>query len=57
MKTENKITVTGKFPVTGEPRNRHRPTEAKVFVVPEWVPQPSSMTREEIRKQVIDQIG
>ena len=57
MKTENKITVTGKFPVAGEPLNRHRPTEAKVFVVPEWVPQPSSMTREEIRKQVIDQIG
>ena len=57
MKTKNKITVTGKIPVTREPRNRHRPTEAKVFVVPEWVPQPSSMTREEIRKQVIDQIG
>ena len=57
MKAPNKIAVTGKVPVTREPRNRHRPTEAKVFVVPEWVPQPSSMTREEIRKQVIDQIG
>ena len=57
MKTTNTITFIGKVPVTREPRNRHRPTEAKVFVVPEWVPQPSSMTREEIRKQVIDQIG
>ena len=57
MKAENKITVTGKIPVTREPRNRHRPTEAKAVVVPAWAPQPSSMTREEIRKQVIDQIG
>jgi hypothetical protein len=57
MKTADKITVIGKIPVTREPRNHHRPTEAKAFVVPEWVPQPSLMTREEIRKQVIDQIG
>ncbi|QRM35910.1 hypothetical protein [Microvirga sp. VF16] len=57
MKAADKITVTGKIPVAGEPRNRHRPIEAKVFVVPEWAPQPNSMTREEIRKQVIDQIG
>jgi hypothetical protein len=50
MKSENKILDTKKS------RN-HRPTEAKVFVVPEWAPQPSPMTREEIQKQVIDQIG
>jgi hypothetical protein len=57
MKTADKITVIGKIPVTREPRSHHRPTEAKAFLVPEWVPQPSPMTREEIRKQVIDQIG
>jgi hypothetical protein len=57
MKTADKITVIGKIPVTREPRSHHRPTEAKAFVVPEWAPQPSPMTREEIRKQVIDQIG
>jgi hypothetical protein len=57
MKTENKITVPDRIPVAGESRDRHRPTEAKVFVVPEWMPQPSPMTREEIQKQVIDQIG
>ncbi|WP_262268901.1 hypothetical protein [Microvirga yunnanensis] len=57
MKTADKITVIDKVPVTREPRNRQRPTKAKAFVVPEWVPQPSPMTREEIRKQVIDQIG
>jgi hypothetical protein len=57
MKTENKITVTDRIPVARESRNRHRPTEAKVFAVPEWMPQPSPMTREEIQKQVIDQIG
>jgi hypothetical protein len=57
MKNENKITVTGKIPATKEPRNHHRSTEAKAVVVRPWAPQPSLMTREEIRKQVIDQIG
>ena len=57
MKAADKITVTGKIPVAWEPRNSHRPIEAKAVVVPEWAPQPSPMTREEIRKQVIDQIG
>jgi hypothetical protein len=57
MKTENKITVPDRIPVAGESRDRNRPTEEKVFVVPEWMPQPSPMTREEIQKQVIDQIG
>jgi len=57
MKTENKIPITDRIPVTRESRNHHRPTEAKAFVVPEWAPQPSPMTREEIRKLVIDQIG
>jgi hypothetical protein len=57
MKDENKITVIGKIPVTREPRNHHRPTEAKAVVVRPWAPQPNLMTREEIRKQVIDQIG
>ena len=57
MKTADTIKAIGKMPVTREPRSRHRPTEAKAFVVPEWMPQPSPMTREEIRKQVIDQIG
>jgi hypothetical protein len=57
MKTVDKITVIGKIPVTKEPRSHHRPTEAKAMLVPEWAPQPSPMTREEIRKQVIDQIG
>jgi hypothetical protein len=56
MKTADKITVTGQSPVPKRPHNP-RPTEAKAGTVPEWAPQPSSMTREEIRKQVIDQIG
>ena len=56
MKAENKIPVTGR---SQSPRSRatHRPTEAKAVVVPAWAPQPSPMTREEIRKLVIDQIG
>jgi hypothetical protein len=56
MKAEHKISVVSKIPVTKRLRN-HRPTEAKAVVVPAWAPQPSPMTREEIRKQVIDQIG
>jgi hypothetical protein len=50
MKSENKILDTKKS------RN-HRPTEAKAVVVPAWTPQPNPLTREEIRKLVIDQIG
>jgi len=56
MKTADKVAVTGKIPVT-KGTHSHRLTEAKAFVVPEWVPQPSPMTREEIRKLGIDQIG
>jgi hypothetical protein len=50
MKDENKI------PNTRKSRN-HRPTEAKAVVVPAWTPQPDLLTREEIRKIVIDQVG
>jgi hypothetical protein len=56
MKDENKIQVASKIPVAKRLRN-HRPIQEKVTVIPAWVPQPSSMTREEIQKQVIDQIG
>lgn len=56
MKTKNKITFIGKIPVTTRTHSQ-RPTEVKAVVVSAWAPQPSSMTREEIRKQVIDQIG
>jgi hypothetical protein len=57
MTAENKIPAANKIPVTREPSNHHRPTEAKEVTVPAWAPQPSPMTREEIRKLVIDQIG
>jgi hypothetical protein len=50
MKAENKI------PATTKSRER-RPAEGKVIVVRAWAPQPSPMSREEIRKLVIDQIG
>jgi regulator of nucleoside diphosphate kinase len=50
VKSENKILDTR------ESRN-HRPAEAKAVVVPAWAPQPNPLTREEIRKLVIDQIG
>jgi hypothetical protein len=50
MKGENKIPITKK-PCT--PRS----SEVKAVAVPAWAPQPSPMTREEIRKLVIDQIG
>ncbi|EIM26807.1 hypothetical protein [Microvirga lotononidis] len=56
MKAADKIADTGKVPVPKGPPD-HRPTEAKAVVVREWAPQPSPMTREEIRKIVIDQIG
>jgi hypothetical protein len=56
MKPENKIPVAGNIPVASKAPN-HRPTDAKAVVVPAWAPQPSPMTREEIRKLVIDQIG
>jgi hypothetical protein len=56
MKPENKIPVAGKITVVGKTSDR-RPTDAKAVVVPAWAPQPSPMTREEIRKLVIDQIG
>ena len=55
MKAENRILVT-KNQATRKPGN-HRPTEAKAVVVPAWAPQPDRLTREEIRRIVIDQIG
>jgi hypothetical protein len=55
MKAENRIPVT-KDPATSKPSN-HRSTEAKAVVVPAWAPQPDLLTREEIRRIVIDQIG
>ena len=56
MKTAGRIAVTGKVPVPKGPHDP-RPTEAKAVLIPVWAPQPSPMTREEIQKQVIDQIG
>jgi hypothetical protein len=56
MKDENKIKFASKIPVIKRLGN-HRPIEEKATVVPVWTPQPNPMTREEIRKQVIDQIG
>lgn len=50
MKTEDKITITRK------PRDQ-RPTEAKPVVDPAWTSQPNPLTREEIRRIVIEQIG
>ncbi|WP_457090708.1 hypothetical protein [Microvirga sp. P5_D2] len=50
MKAENKIAATGKS------RDR-QPREAREGVVRAWAPQPNPLTREEIRKLVIDQIG
>lgn len=56
MKTADKITVASKISVPKGPHDP-RPTEAKAVLVPEWAPQPNPLTREEIRKLVIDQIG
>jgi len=50
MKTENKIRDARK---TG---NR-RPVEAKPVAVRAWTPQPFPLSREEVRRIVIDQIG
>jgi hypothetical protein len=50
MKAENKI------PASRKSRD-HRPAEARPVVVRAWTPQPNPLTREEIRKLVIDQIG
>jgi hypothetical protein len=57
MKTADRSPIIGTVPVTEEPRKHHRPTEAKAGVVRAWAPQPNPLTREEIRKLVIDQIG
>lgn len=38
------------------PRNR-MPPEAKAVAVAAWAPQPNPLTRAEIQKLVIDQIG
>jgi hypothetical protein len=50
MKAESKIVITKK-------PKEHEPTESKGAAVPVWTPQPNPLTREEIRKIVIDQIG
>ena len=56
MKVTDKIAVTSKVVVPKRPHDS-QPPEAKAVVLSEWAPQPSTMTREEIRKIVIDQIG
>ncbi|MCG7394583.1 hypothetical protein MHY87_16890 [Microvirga sp. ACRRW] len=56
MKTTDTIAVTRKAALPKRPHNS-RATEAKAVAVSEWAPQPSTMTRAEIRKLVIDQIG
>lgn len=50
MKAENKIIDTHKLRI-------HSQIKAKAAVVRAWAPQPNPLTREEIRKLVIDQIG
>jgi hypothetical protein len=50
MKAENKA------PVIEKPRS-HRLIEFKPVAASAWTPQPGLLTREEIRKIVIDQIG
>ena len=56
MKAADRIAVTGKVPVPKGPHDP-RPAEAKAVVVRAWAPQPNPLSREEIRKLVIDQIG
>ncbi|WP_201864987.1 hypothetical protein [Microvirga soli] len=50
MKAENKIPPIAKS-------DYRRPSEPKTVRVRAWAPQPNLLTREEIRKLVIDQIG
>ncbi|MBB3019160.1 hypothetical protein FHR70_002214 [Microvirga lupini] len=50
MKAENKIPDTGKS-------SDRRPSEPRNATVRAWTPQPIPLTREEIRKLVIEQIG
>jgi hypothetical protein len=52
MKAESRVSVTK----NKKPRI-HQPAEIRVDAVPAWSPQPNPLTREEIRKLVIDQIG
>ncbi len=56
MKAADKIAVADNGAV---PKGPHvpRPTDAKAVVVRAWTPQPNPLSREEIRKLVIDQIG
>jgi hypothetical protein len=56
MKTENKIPGTCRSPIARKLHN-HPPSEAKAVAIRAWAPQPNPMTREEIRRMVIDQIG
>ncbi|WP_243369226.1 hypothetical protein [Microvirga solisilvae] len=56
MKVTDKITAKSKVAVPKQP-HESRPPNAKVVMLSEWAPQPSTLTREEIRKIVIDQIG
>lgn len=55
MKAENKIQIATKIPVA---KDRHiiRPSQVKAVKMA-WTPQPNPLTREEIRRMVIDQIG
>ena len=50
MRIENKTVEAHKVRIP-------HPNKAKEVVIQAWVPQPNPLTREEIRKLVIDQIG
>jgi len=56
MKTENKIHITGRINVATKPRNHPR-TDAKAVAVSAWAPQPNPLSREEIRRMVMEQLG
>ena len=56
MKTADKNTAARKVPLPETPPDP-RLTDPKATLIAEWAPQPSPMTREEIRKIVIEQIG
>ena len=55
MTANNKAPTTNKTPVT---RDRNiRLVDTKAIAVATWSPQPNPLTREEIRRLVVDQIG
>ncbi len=53
MRTKNE----NKAPAIKIERPRTLMTKAKAIVAPAWAPQPNPLTRAEIQKLVIDQIG